>query len=111
MSDSGKLHELKVVIRAALSGYKKDMASVKSETKKARDMIEGETSKINQSMGKVSTKQAEKQIESFTSQLEKQKEKIAQQENVINGLKNKYNDLNITKWWRHKRVRGNLSSD
>lgn len=29
MSDSGKLHELKVVIRAALSGYKKDMASVK----------------------------------------------------------------------------------
>lgn len=93
MSDSGKLHELKVVIRAVLSGYKKDMASVKSETKKARDMIEGETSKINQSMGKVSTKQAEKQIESFTSQLEKQKEKIAQQENVINGLKNKYNDL------------------
>ena len=78
MSDSGKLHELKVVIRAALSGYKKDMASVKSETKKARDMIEGETSKINQSMGKVSTKQAEKQIESFTSQLEKQKEKIAE---------------------------------
>ncbi|MDD3415480.1 MAG: hypothetical protein PHY47_15970 [Lachnospiraceae bacterium] len=93
MSDSGKIHELKVVIRAALSGYKKDMGSVKSETKKARDAIEGETSKINQAMGKVSSAKAQKELENLTNSLNRQKEKIVQQENVINSLRNQYDSL------------------
>lgn len=93
MADSGTIHELKVAIRVALEGYKKDMASVKSETKKAREAISSETSKIRALFGKVNTQKAGKEVERLTSQLERQKERINQQENVIKRLKAQYESL------------------
>lgn len=93
MADNGTLHELKVAIRVALSGYKKDMGNVKAETKKAREAINSETSKIKSAMGNVSTQKAQQEIEKLTGQLEKQKEKITQQEIVVNRLKSQYDDL------------------
>lgn len=93
MADNGTLHELKVAIRVALSGYKKDMGNVKAETKKAREAINSETSKIKSAMGNVSTQKAQQEIEKLTGQLEKQKEKITQQEMVVNRLKSQYEDL------------------
>lgn len=93
MADNGTLHELKVAIRVALSGYKKDMGNVTAETKKAREAINSETSKIKAAMGNVNTQKAQQEIEKLTGQLERQKEKITQQEMVVNRLKSQYDDL------------------
>ena len=93
MAGSKTLHELKVAIRVALGGYKKDMGSVKAETKKMREAVDGETAKINRAMGRVSTEKAKKELEHLTGQLNRQKERITQQENVIQSLRNKYESL------------------
>ena len=93
MADGKTLHELKVAIRVALGGYKKDMGSVKAETKKMREAVDGETAKITRAMGKVSTEKAKKELEQLTGQLNRQKERITQQENVIQSLRNKYEGL------------------
>lgn len=93
MPSNGKLHELRVAIRVALGGYKKDMEAVKAETKKIREAVSGETSKINAAMNQVKTQKARQEVERLTSQLEKQKERILQQENVIRRLKSQYDDL------------------
>ncbi len=93
MADNGVLHELKVAIRVALSGYKKDMEAVKKETKKSREAINSETGKINTLMGKVSTQKARKEIEKLTGQLNRQKEKISNQEILVSRLNKQYEDL------------------
>ena len=87
MADGKTLHELKVAIRVALGG------SVKAETKKMREAVDGETAKITRAMGKVSTEKAKKELEQLTGQLNRQKERITQQENVIQSLRNKYEGL------------------
>lgn len=93
MADSKTLHELKVAIRVALGGYKKDMGSVKAETKRMREAVDGETAKINRAMRKVSAGKAKKELEQLTGQLNRQKERITRQENVIQSLRNKYEGL------------------
>lgn len=93
MADSGMLHELKVAIRVALSGYKKDMAEVKNETRKAKAAVDGDMSKVNAAMRKVGTDEARKEIEKLNATFDRQKDRIAHQENVIASLKAKYGDM------------------
>ncbi|MCM1104937.1 MAG: hypothetical protein NC409_12625 [Clostridium sp.] len=93
MSDKGRLHELTVAIRVALSGYKKDMNAVKAETAKVRDAVSGETQKINRSLGGVTTAKAQQEIDKLNEQIGRQKEKISTQEAAIAKLKRGYEDL------------------
>ncbi len=93
MSDKGRLHELTVAIRVALSGYKKDMNVVKAETTKVRDAVAGETQKINRSLGGVTTAKAQQEIDRLTEQISRQKEKILVQEAAVAKLKRGYEDL------------------
>lgn len=105
MADNGTLHELKVAIRVALSGYKKDMGNVKAVTRKAREAINSETARIKSAMGNVNTQKAQREIEKLTGQLEKQKEKVNRQEAVIARLKNQY-DAMISGMSQDKSVSG-----
>lgn len=93
MSDKGRLHELTVAIRVALSGYKKDMSAVKAETAKVRDAVAGETQKINGALGNVTTAKAQQEIDRLTEQISRQKEKISVQEAAVAKLKRGYEDL------------------
>lgn len=93
MANSGMLHELKVAIRVALSGYKKDMSEVKKETTKAKAAVDGDMSKVKAAMRQVGTDKARKEIEKLTASFDKQKDRIAHQENVVASLKAKYGDL------------------
>lgn len=93
MAEGVTLQELKVLISASIAGYKKDMDKVKTETRKAKEAINGETAKIHNSFGKMSSDKAQKAIQALTGKLDKQKESIAAQEAVIQNLQNKYSDL------------------
>lgn len=93
MSEKGRLHELTVAIRVALSGYKRDMGAVKEETKKVRDAVASETQKINGALGGVTTAKATQEIGRLTEQISRQKEKISAQEAVIAKLKRSYEDM------------------
>ncbi|MDD3137687.1 MAG: hypothetical protein PHX08_01780 [Lachnospiraceae bacterium] len=93
MAEGVTLQELKVLISASIAGYKKDMEKVKAETRKAKEAINGETAKIQNSFGKMSSDKAQKTIQALTGKLDKQRESISAQEAVIQNLQNKYTDL------------------
>ncbi len=71
MANNGVLHELKVAIRVALSGYKKDMAGVKDETRKARAAVDSEMGKVDAALQKAGTGKARKEIEKLTASFDR----------------------------------------
>lgn len=87
------LETLKVVLQAQYAGYQQDMEKVKEATRKARETVDAEKKKINDSLGSVSTDKAQKEIEKLRAILAKQMEAVAAQEAVIANLKNKYQDM------------------
>lgn len=87
------LETLKVVLQAQYAGYQQDMEKVKEATRKARETVDAEKKKINDSLGSVSTDKTQKEIEKLRATLAKQTEAVAAQEAVIANLKNKYQDM------------------
>lgn len=87
------LETLKVVLQAQYAGYQQDMEKVKEATRKARETVDTEKKKINDSLGSVSTEKAQKEIEKLQAAMTKQREAVAAQEAVIANLKNKYQDM------------------
>lgn len=87
------LETLKVVLQAQYAGYQQDMEKVKESTRKAREAVDAEKKKINDSLGTISADKVQKELEKLQAALTKQMESVATQEAVIANLKNKYQDL------------------
>ncbi len=87
------LETLNVVLRAQYAEYQRDMEKAKEATRKARDTVDAEKKKINDSLGGISTNKAQKELEKLQAALSKQTQSAAAQEAVIANLKNKYQDL------------------
>lgn len=87
------LETLKVVLQAQYAGYQQDMEKVKDATRKARETVDAEKKKINDSLGSVSANKAQKEIEKLQAALVKQQEAVSAQEAVLANLRNKYQDM------------------
>ncbi len=87
------LETLKVVLQAQYAGYQQDMEKVKESTRRAREAVDSEKKKINDSLGGISTRKAQKELEKLQATLARQTQSATAQEAVIANLKNKYQDL------------------
>lgn len=87
------LETLNVVLRAQYAEYQKDMEKAKEATRKAREAVETEKKKINDSLQGISTQKAREELSKLQTALTKQTQQVAAQEAVIANLKNKYQDL------------------
>lgn len=87
------LETLNVVLRAQYAEYQKDMEKAKEATHKAREAVETEKKKINDSLQGISTQKAREELSKLQTALTKQTQQVAAQEAVIANLKNKYQDL------------------
>ncbi len=87
------LETLNVVLRAQYAEYQQDMEKAKEATRKAREAVEAEKKKINDSLQGISTQKAQKELEKLQAAFTKQTQQAAAQEAVIANLKNKYQDM------------------
>lgn len=87
------LETLNVVLRAQYAEYQKDMGKAKEATRKAREAVETEKKKINDSLQGISTQKAREELSKLQTALRGQTQQVAAQEAVIANLKNKYQDM------------------